>query len=366
MKYRYIFLIFVLFFIASLNMNSSAEPRRLVIEFCTGTWCGWCPCGHTAIDQILVTYPNSVVIAYHGGSDPWVNFNGNAIRTMLGFSAYPTGVFDRTNHPGNNGNPYPYVTYTMWSSYAQTRMTNSPTTIIDLSEVSSSYNPVTREVSLTVSATALQTITDQYKIVYVLTEDNVVYPQNFYAQCGTAGYHNDYVHEFIARSVLNSPSGEDVNSGTWNSNQIINKTITSTLDAEWVPGNCNINVIVYKENATGLFLSEVGQGMKKSMSELVGVFPIGGEVPQTYSLEQNYPNPFNPVTNIKFSVPRDGDVTLKIYNSAGMLISTQAEGFFKAGYYNADFNASNLASGVYFYTLSAADFVDTKKMVLVK
>jgi hypothetical protein len=113
-------------------------------------------------------------------------------------------------------------------------------------------------------------------------------------------------------------------------------------------------------------MSEVGQGMKKSMSELVGVFPIGGPVPQTYSLEQNYPNPFNPVTNIKFSIPRDGEVTLKIYNSAGMLITTQAQGYFKAGYYNADFDATNLSSGVYFYTLSAADFVDTKKMVLVK
>lgn len=72
----------------------------MIMEFCTGTWCGYCPCGHVAADNILLQYPNTVVIAYHGAStDPWQNFTGNAIRSMLGFSAYPTGVFDRTNHP---------------------------------------------------------------------------------------------------------------------------------------------------------------------------------------------------------------------------------------------------------------------------
>lgn len=353
-----------LLFIVSSNLN--AEPRRMVLEFCTGSWCGWCPCGHTAAEQIVSAYPNTIVIAYHGASsDPWQNFNGFAIRNMLGFSAYPTGVFDRTNHPGNNGNPYPYVTYTMWSSYASTRYSASPNSVINLSVSASIYNPGTRQLSVTVNATTTENLTDQYKIVYVLTENNVVYPQNFYSQCGTAGYHNDYVHNNIARTVANDPNGENVNTGTWNANQLITKSISTTLDNAWVPENCVMNVIVYKVNPTGLFLSEVGQGVVKRLSELVGV-THGNEVPASYELAQNYPNPFNPTTSIKFSLPKDGNMSLKIFNSTGQLIQTYVEGFMKAGVYNVDYDGTSLSSGVYFYTLTTSEFTDTKKMVLVK
>jgi hypothetical protein len=89
-------------------------------------------------------------------------------------------------------------------------------------------------------------------------------------------------------------------------------------------------------------------------------------VPAVYELEQNYPNPFNPTTNIKFAIPKDGSVSLKIYDAVGRLVGTYLDGFIKAGYYNAEVEASNFASGVYFYTLYAKDFVQTKKMILVK
>lgn len=358
---------FLFIFLLLISFQANSEPRRMVLEFCTGTWCGYCPCGDDAAEQILANYPNTIVIAYHGAStNPWQNFNGSTIRSLMGFSAYPTGVFDRTNHPGNNGAPYPYVTYNMWASYASNRYTASPNTNINLSVSSSSYNPVTKELSVTVNATALQNLTDQYKIVYVLTEDNVVYPQVFYATCGTAGTHNDYVHKWIARTVLNSPTGENVNTGTWNANQVISKTITTTLDNAWIPENCNMNVIVYKDNPTGIFLSEVGQGITKHLSELVGISHNGTNIPSVYELSQNYPNPFNPVTNIKFSLPKSGNISLNIYNSMGQLVQTYAEGFMEAGSYNVDFDGTNLSSGIYFYTLRTDEFVETKKMMLIK
>ncbi|MCC6865121.1 MAG: Omp28-related outer membrane protein [Ignavibacteria bacterium] len=361
------FVIGVLLLLLTAAINNYAEPRRMVLEFCTGTWCGYCPCGDVAAEQILSTYPGTIVIAYHGAStDPWQYFNGYAIRTMMGFGAYPTGVFDRTNHPGNNGAPYPYITYNMWAGYSSSRMSSSPTTQINLAVTSSSYNSGTRELNVNVDATALQNLTGQYKISYILTENNVVYPQNFYSSCGTAGYHNDYVHKWIARTVVNNPSGDNMNSGTWNQNQVISKNVTVTIDNAWVAENCVMNIIVFKENPTGLFLSEVGQGVVKNVSDLVGIIQTGNEVPASFDLEQNYPNPFNPTTNIKFSLPKDGNVSLKIFNSTGQLISTYAEGFMKAGTYNADFDGSNLSSGIYFYTLTTSDFTSTKKMMLVK
>ncbi|MEO8512070.1 MAG: Omp28-related outer membrane protein [Ignavibacteria bacterium] len=360
-----IILLFVVLFSVFFIQGTNSEPRRMVLEFCTGTWCGYCPCGDVAAEQILVTYPNTIVIAYHGGSDPWQYFNGNPLRTMLGFAAYPTGIFDRTNHPGN-GSSFPYITYNMWTSYASTRYTASPNSVINVIVSSSSYNPGTRSLSVTVNATALQDLTGQYKVVYVLTEDNVVYPQNYYASCGTAGYHNDYVHKWIARTVANDPNGENVNTGTWSTNQMISKSITTTIDSAWIPENCNMNVIIYKDNPSGLYLSEVGQGVTKKVSELVGISQTGTQLPEVYALSQNYPNPFNPTTNIKFTLPKDGNVSLKLYNSMGQVVGTYADGFMKAGSYNAEIDGSDLSSGVYFYSLVTDNFVDTKKMMLVK
>src|SRR4030095_11344756 len=91
-----------------------------------------------------------------------------------------------------------------------------------------------------------------------------------------------------------------------------------------------------------------------------------GLTPKEFSLGQNYPNPFNPSTTIKFSVPKDGNVTLKVYDLNGQLIKTLVNQRVIAGNYSADFEGSNLASGIYFYTLDAADFKETKKMIMVK
>ncbi|HMS34679.1 MAG TPA: T9SS type A sorting domain-containing protein [Ignavibacteria bacterium] len=89
-------------------------------------------------------------------------------------------------------------------------------------------------------------------------------------------------------------------------------------------------------------------------------------IPSKYELSQNYPNPFNPFTNFKFEIPESGFVTLKIYNTSGMEVATIVSESMNAGYYSINFNASSLSSGVYFYTISANNFVQTKKMMLVK
>ena len=98
----------------------------------------------------------------------------------------------------------------------------------------------------------------------------------------------------------------------------------------------------------------------------IGVKGIGTEIPKTYSLNQNYPNPFNPTTIIKYALPRNSYVTLKIYDILGNEVYTLDNSFRKAGYYEASFDASNLASGVYFYKLVTDGYVSTRKMLLIK
>ncbi|MCW8811146.1 MAG: T9SS type A sorting domain-containing protein [Ignavibacteriaceae bacterium] len=88
--------------------------------------------------------------------------------------------------------------------------------------------------------------------------------------------------------------------------------------------------------------------------------------PLTFTLEQNYPNPFNPSTKIKYSVPENGNVKLSVYNLVGEEVSMLVNETVDAGFYEVTFNASNLPSGTYFYSLQTGNFVETKKMILLK
>ncbi len=88
--------------------------------------------------------------------------------------------------------------------------------------------------------------------------------------------------------------------------------------------------------------------------------------PAKFSLSQNYPNPFNPSTKISFEIPKDGFVTLKIYDISGKQVHTLINGVKTAGYYNVNFNASRLSSGIYFYSISSGEFSSVKKMSLIK
>jgi len=90
------------------------------------------------------------------------------------------------------------------------------------------------------------------------------------------------------------------------------------------------------------------------------------ETPDNFSLKQNYPNPFNPTTKINYEIKKEGFVSLKIYNVVGQLVKELVGEFKNAGNYIVEFNGSHLASGTYYYRIEANDFVETKKMILIK
>jgi Zn-dependent metalloprotease len=89
-------------------------------------------------------------------------------------------------------------------------------------------------------------------------------------------------------------------------------------------------------------------------------------IPDDFSLNQNYPNPFNPLTTIKFGLPKDTFVKLKIYDIEGHVIATLIEGNLPAGYHVARFDASSYSSGLYFYKIEAGSFTEVKRMLLIK
>ena len=118
-----------------------------------------------------------------------------------------------------------------------------------------------------------------------------------------------------------------------------------------------------------------GHGVyERSLVQLpVGITPLGNNVPKAYGLYQNYPNPFNPSTKIKFDIPGGLPnkglqplVQIKLYDISGREVATLVNENLNPGTYEITFDASKYSSGVYFYKLVAGDFVETKKMMLIK
>ena len=89
-------------------------------------------------------------------------------------------------------------------------------------------------------------------------------------------------------------------------------------------------------------------------------------LPTEFELKDNYPNPFNPMTRIDYNLPFDSKVSIQVFDAVGREVATLVNDNQKAGYYSVDFNASNLASGIYFYRMIAGDFRAIKKMVVIK
>ena len=115
-----------------------------------------------------------------------------------------------------------------------------------------------------------------------------------------------------------------------------------------------VNII--NDNINKVFKSNTAKGIKTTVS-----------IPTTFQLYQNYPNPFNPTTKISFDLPKDLRVTIMIFDILGREVTKIINNEFRtAGKYITEFNASALSSGIYFYQIRAGEFIQAKKMLLVK
>ncbi len=130
------------------------------------------------------------------------------------------------------------------------------------------------------------------------------------------------------------------------------------------------NSYSFQDNVKSLQSNEVYYRLKQL--DLNGSYEYSKEVmvsvttPANFSLAQNFPNPFNPSTQINYSIPQNTHVLLKVYDSNGREVAVLVNDNKSAGNYTIDFNASELASGIYYYTITAGSFTNTKKMILMK
>ncbi len=159
--------------------------------------------------------------------------------------------------------------------------------------------------------------------------------------------------------------------GTWYAYDVVQKKVVDSLKWKYMDATQTERprALAFSLDGKIAYIGSFAVGGADLIQKVV----LGGssvkqldELPTIYNLSQNYPNPFNPVTNIQFSIPEQGFVSLKVYNTLGQEVATLLNEVKSAGTFQVDFDASKLASGMYVYTLSSGKVNISKKMILMK
>lgn len=140
-----------------------------------------------------------------------------------------------------------------------------------------------------------------------------------------------------------------------------------TLEAVQLENPGHFLCFVYQDKKDGVTQTRVERPEFENVTvALSGVAPDSPDMPTKFSLGQNYPNPYNPTTLINFDVPKASHVTLSVFNVLGQEVATLVDMDMEAGSHQVEFDGSGISSGVYFYRITADNFAQTRKMVLVK
>ncbi|MBL0106953.1 MAG: T9SS type A sorting domain-containing protein [Ignavibacteria bacterium] len=183
---------------------------------------------------------------------------------------------------------------------------------------------------------------------------------------------DNWISEFPGTGyIINSIYFTDKRNG-WaaGENRIIQSTTNGGIN--WInqtatqPG-INYNSVYFTDSLTGWAVGDSGTILKTTTGGVLTNFTnTSSEIPDKYFLSQNYPNPFNPVTNLEFGISELEFVSLKIFDVLGNEVSTLVNENKPAGRYEVTFNGADFPSGVYFVRMESGDFMDVKRMVLIK
>ena len=200
------------------------------------------------------------------------------------------------------------------------------------------------------------------KKIFAGTRNNGVYlSTNFGTSWTQTALNNKDVHSLAV-------SGSNIFAGT----RDYGIYFSSNNGINWIQKNQGFGIIVPYVNAFITVYNNIFAAInfytvwRREFSEIIGIQNISSEVPSSFSLEQNYPNPFNPSTNVLFSILNVQFVTLKVYDILGKEVATLINEKLQPGTYEVNWEASQFSSGVYFYRLTAGDFSEMKRMLMIK
>ncbi|MDZ7625600.1 MAG: T9SS type A sorting domain-containing protein [Ignavibacteriaceae bacterium] len=335
-------IVFVTLFFSSILFPQ--EERKVLVEVFTNSHCPLCPAAHNVIDNYLAG-PNGNKISYiyyhmiyPYNDDPlyWESMEGSDARDNYynPVSATPQGWFDGTHQGSTSG----------WATTLDNLVNTQSPLKIELS----GYTDLVR-LFIDADVTRTGDITDNDLVLHFVVAEDVFYD----------GRNSISNHKNVMRKMLPTPEGlafDIALNETKGFQQIVDLNPLWDIDS--------LSVVVFAQSVSS---KTIYQSEDISYTDLTVTDVENNNYPLSeFKLDQNYPNPFNPSTVIRYQLPVNGNVSLKVFDLLGREVATLVDEYRAAGKYKTTFNAVELANGVYFYEVRAGSYSETKKMILLK
>lgn len=308
--------------------------------------------------------PNSSLFDITNGSAVYSNpFDGSSLPATDGteLNSIGWGLYDTVFTKTLGDNPTPEDLFTQ--AYTEEMSNNYTDAVNHYKEVVSSYKtseyaPVSLARIFNCLEKSRANLSQYYAIqgYYTNIQNNSAYPnatrelsEDFKIKSKVKQYNTEEAiidYDNIYQNNQNNPKGIHA---------LINKLSLQKMTQSDAPNGSMVN---FTEHKIGILSLITGKDLKNTNS-------ITNNEPNQFRLYQNYPNPFNPTTSIKYEIPKNAQVIIKVYDILGKEIFSNNK-YNLAGSYEVKFNGNNLASGMYFYSLEVNGYKDTKKMVLIK
>ena len=351
MNNKYVFIIITIFISLSIFVDeiNSQATRRVLFEEWTSSTCGPCAANNPLLNAFIQSHWDTITaVKYHvgwpaPGNDPMYLFNQAQSNDRVAY--YGVNAVPWLNVDGVILDIWPFSQTAFQNAITQRLATPTPVSIT----VTDQRIPGDT-IKATVVITKLSALpSGTYYLRVMAVEKKITY-------LSPPGTNGETVFPEVFRRAFPSSLGTSITTtaGT--------ETYTFKYKRESVMVDSMMYTIAFLQNdiSKEVLNSAIGYG------SITGIDPGTGNIPTGFELAQNYPNPFNPSTTIKIAIPKEGFVSLKVYDLLGNEVKTLVKGNHKAGTYNIYFEGSELSSGVYYYKLISNEYTNTKKMILIK
>ncbi len=331
-------------FITEKSNTFTAKLGSVLFETATGTWCEPCQVTARVLDKLIEDEVSISVIEYHA-SDPFQSPYASARWTYYNIIELTEPIFEgiKYSHPGTKDN----IVYDRYMEIVNDRIVfNSAYSI----NVTGTNEGLDYYVYIDLEQVGIKEPESNLTLQAVLTESHIDYE-----------WFNETEVNFAERLMIPDENGTPVLLNDQGASA--NVELNFVLDSGWIADNCELIVFLQNMDTKRIFQTEV---IKLPELGTTSIDTNDETLVLEFNLSQNYPNPFNPSTTIKYSVAERTPVKITIFNIMGERVTTLVNGIKDAGKYSIVFDGSNLASGIYFYSMEAGRFQNVKKLTILK
>jgi len=332
--------------------------KNILIYNITSTDCGPCSCMDSVLKyDVKPSFPNTVIVAFHGPGSYFNEYDGKDVlhqfHQKLEPSCFPDGLgYD--------------AYYLAIHDTLQKLYTDNSTTPVSIEIDSKTYDPVSRNVDLTLSIrNDGPEMEGRFWYNVIVSEDNVKHWHRCKDSCLTPDHptlpiRNDYFNFWATRKMVFYSQGDSLIGPTWPEQESITRSCSFELDTGWVAENCFIVVDVYKK-ADSLYKSPVLQAIRRPITS-------GLAVQENYLTDEGiirvYPNPVSDICNLHLSISSGSECSLNIFDTKGQIVKNLIQGVVKPGLYNVEINMREFPGGTYIVVLRTNSGLYSKKILV--